>query len=343
LKFGFSGANLSTNVQNHEDIISVVKLGEDLGYESAWFSDRLRDTFVTLSMCAVKTNRIKLCSGVVNPFNRHPVITARAIAAVDDVSRGRAVLGIGVGNHYEVANNLGYDPSMGYERVKETAMIARRLFGGDWVDFDGKFFKITNVKLGVSCRPDIPIYIAASGNKILKVAGEVADGVIIPYGESKALEKGRAIVREAASLGGRKPDSISFVGWLMMSITDDKRKTINSMRGFCALIVVLSPKEWLVRMGMKEDFIDSIKKKYIASHIDPRQESSYWKSSTDLVSDDIVELLTLVGTTSEISRRLEEFVKLGYDEFSFLFPSADLAQKREIVQTFAREIMPGFS
>src|SRR5579875_3144441 len=219
MKFGFSGVNLSTNVEHYSDVVSVVKYGEELGYDSAWLSDRVRDTYVNLTACALATSRIRLLTGVINPYTRHPVINARAIATLDELSNGRMAMGLAVGNMVEMTKDLGFQTKAGYERVRELGIISRRLFSGESVTFEGKFFQIHDVKLGMKCRSNIPIYVAGSGPKIMEVAGEVGDGAIIPYTDPKVIEHAKNSVRIGAEKAGKKLDSIQLVSWLPTYIT----------------------------------------------------------------------------------------------------------------------------
>ncbi|MGI0079631.1 MAG: LLM class flavin-dependent oxidoreductase, partial [Nitrososphaerales archaeon] len=230
MMFGFSGVNLSTNVDHYMDVVSVVKYGEELGYDSAWLSDRVRDTYVNICACALATKKIRLATGVINPYTRHPVINARAVATLDELSNGRMAMGIAVGNMVEMTRDLGFPAKAGYDRVREVGVIARRLFAGESVNFEGKYFQIHDVKLGMKCRASIPIYVAGSGPKIMEVAGEIGDGAIIPYTDPKVIDHAKASVRAGAERGSRRFESIQLVSWLPTYITNEKQKVLDSLR-----------------------------------------------------------------------------------------------------------------
>src|SRR5579872_5774746 len=116
MKFGFSGGNLSTNIDSYFDVVSIVKYGEELGYDTAWISDRIRDAYVTMTACAQATSLIRLCTGVVSPFMRHPVANARSFATLDEICNGRQAMSFGAGNHL-AASELGFETKSSYERV----------------------------------------------------------------------------------------------------------------------------------------------------------------------------------------------------------------------------------
>jgi 5,10-methylenetetrahydromethanopterin reductase len=343
LKFGFSGVNLSTNVEHYTDVVSVVRYGEELGYDSVWISDRVRDTYVNITACALATTKIRLSPGVINPYTRHPVINARAIATLDELSNGRMAMGIAVGNMVEMTKDLGFETKAGFERVREVAIIARNLFRGETVTYEGKFFQIRNVKLGMKCRPDIPIYIAGSGPKIMEVAGEVGDGAIIPYSDPAVIEHVKKSIRKGMEKAGKDSYSVKLVSWLPTYITNEKQKVVDSLRGYAALMVLLSPLEWVKSIGVTEEDYDVIKRGYAkGAHVDPKLEAEYVKKAKEYVTDDIVQLFTIIGTTQEINGKMEELRKSGFDEFSLWVPSPILVEKRRVLETFANDTMVRF-
>jgi len=343
LKFGFSGVNLSTNVDHYNDVVSVVKYGEDLGYDSVWLSDRVRDTYVNLTAVALATSKIHLSTGMINPFTRHPVINARAIATLDELSNGRMGMGVAVGNMVEMTKDLGFETSSGYARVREMVTISKRLYAGETVTFEGKYFKIHDVKLGMKCRPDIPIYVAGQGPKIMEVAGELSDGAIIPYTDPAVMDHAKKSIRAGADRAGRKFDSVSLVGWFPTYITNDKQKVLDSLRGYGALMTLFAPMEWMKSFGVSEEQYNMIKRGYAkGAHVDPKLEAEYVKKAKEYVTDEIVQLFTLIGTTQEINNKVEDLVKSGFNEFSLWVPSPLLVEKRRVLEIFANDTMNRF-
>jgi len=343
MKFGFSGVNLSTNVEHYSDVVSVVKYGEELGYDSAWLSDRVRDTYVNLTACALATSRIRLLTGMINPYTRHPVINARAVATLDELSNGRMAMGIAVGNMIEMTRDLGFQTKGGSERVREVGLIARQLYEGKTVTFEGKYFQIHDVKLGMKSRPDIPIYVAGQGPKIMEVAGEIGNGAIIPYTDAKVIEHAKRSVKAGAERASKKFDSINLVSWLPTYITNEKQKVLDSLRGYGALMTLFSPLPWLESIGMTEEKFDVIRKGYAkGAHVDPKLEAEYVRKAKGYVTDEIVELFTLIGTSAEINSKMEDLRKSGFNEFSLWVPSPVLVEKRRVLETFANDTMQRF-
>jgi 5,10-methylenetetrahydromethanopterin reductase len=342
IRFGFSGANLSTNVDSFDEVVSVVKFGEDLGYDSAWITDRIRDAYVTLAACALATKRIRLCTGAVSSYSRHPLANARSFASLDELCNGRQAMCLTVGNK-EAAKQLGIDTSGGYERVKEMCVVTKKLFSGEAVNFEGKYFTLRGVTLGIKARKNIQVYVAGSGPKIMEVAGEVADGVIIPYGNAEIIKRAKESIRAGALRAGRNPESVNLVGWLPTYLTDDRERVLGSLRGFAAMQLVLSPFEWLRETGITEAKYLAIREKYSRRAIaDPKLDSDFWHRAREDISDDVVESLTLVGNSKQIVSKMDNFSKSGFSEFSLWLPTPDLAQKRRLLETFAVDVAPLF-
>ncbi|MGH2639551.1 MAG: LLM class flavin-dependent oxidoreductase, partial [Rhabdochlamydiaceae bacterium] len=213
MKFSFGGANLFGG-STADEAVDLVKYGEELGYETAWFSDNVRDPYAVMSAAATTTSKIKLGVGVTDPFKRHPLIAARSIATVDELCRKRAILGLGTGAYLETLRYYGISEkewrNTGYARVSEMIKFVRRLFQGQSAS-GSEFFKTEETRLLINTPRNIPIYVAGSGPKILEVAGQLADGVIIWAAEPKFLTSFLKYVRNGAEKAGRSMDSIDVV------------------------------------------------------------------------------------------------------------------------------------
>jgi 5,10-methylenetetrahydromethanopterin reductase len=144
--------------------------------------------------------------GVFNPYNRHPTLIAMEIGALDELAHGRASLGLGSGIGDRVTRmGLSYEKPLG--AVRDAITIVRGMLRGESVTYQGSVFSVTNVKLEYKAlRPDLPIYMAATGDQALRMCGRIADGLMIsnmcPPGYTvRALE----LLAEGAAKAGRQP------------------------------------------------------------------------------------------------------------------------------------------
>ena len=181
-------------------VTRAAQTAERLGYESAWIFDEglaMRDVYVTLTAVALGTDTIRLGTGVTNPYTRHPAMTANAIATLDELSEGRAFVGIGAGG------GMTLDPLVIERRtpiaaVTEMITALRRLFRGEAVDYDGSSIALRSARLPTS-RSDIEIWFAGRGPKMLAMAATQVDGVHLGNLHKQTISDSVALVRSNAT------------------------------------------------------------------------------------------------------------------------------------------------
>ena len=180
---------------------------ERSGFRTVWFAENLfqRGILPAASASAVATRTIGIGIGVFNPFNRHPSLMAMEAAALDELSAGRAILGLGVGVPPLIDRIAGFRRPLA--AMRDTVAIARGMLAGGTVTHLGAVFSAEEIGLGFApLRPDIPIHIAAMGPRMLRLAGEIGDGVLIsnmcpPAFTGHAI----ALAAEGAAAAGRAP------------------------------------------------------------------------------------------------------------------------------------------
>jgi 5,10-methylenetetrahydromethanopterin reductase len=174
------------------------------------------------------TRRLLIGVGIVNPFTRHPSLIAMEWGALDELAEGRAMLGIGAGIAAAV-RRLGFGWEQPLSAVREAIHIVRGLLRGEEVTYHGRMFAVDRVRLDHRPpRPDLPIFMAAVGERSLAVCGEIADGLIV----SNMLPSGytaraAAIVREAAAAAGRPaPGVVQYVPCVARPDRDQARRIV---------------------------------------------------------------------------------------------------------------------
>jgi len=167
------GGSLRTAVER-------VQLAEKLGYEAV-FSTQIgaRDGLMTLAAYACATSKIKLGTGVIPAFPRHPVALAYEAATLDEISGARLLLGVGTSHNITMENWYGIDMSKPLSQLKEYVSILRSLFTTGRVEHAGAFYKTNFAFMNYAPRADLPIYISGLSPNTLKFAGQAADGLIL--------------------------------------------------------------------------------------------------------------------------------------------------------------------
>ncbi len=180
-------------------IVELAVAAERLGYTRCWVYDEgltARDVYVTLAAIACNTERVMVGTGITNPFTRHPGATAAAIATLDELSGGRAFLGLGAGGGLTLGP-MRIERRRPITAVREMVDALRDLFAGETVDRAGEEVRFRNATLGYG-RPDIEIWLAGRGPRMLRLGGEVADGFVLSYVHKDALGDSVARIREGA-------------------------------------------------------------------------------------------------------------------------------------------------
>jgi alkanesulfonate monooxygenase SsuD/methylene tetrahydromethanopterin reductase-like flavin-dependent oxidoreductase (luciferase family) len=156
-------------------------LADKLGYDSAWFGE---DYFywggiATGTAVAERTENLSIGLGILTPLTRHPALTVMETAALDHISNGRLVMGYGAGVRYWM-NQMKLDYSSPMTAMREAVDASRKLYQGETITSDGRFYSFDNVKLNFDVyRSDPPIYLGVEGPKMLTLSGEIADGTVL--------------------------------------------------------------------------------------------------------------------------------------------------------------------
>jgi 5,10-methylenetetrahydromethanopterin reductase len=202
---------------------------ERAGFSTLWLAENPfgRGAWPAAVACAVAARRLRIGLGVFNPYNRHPTLMAMEIAAFDELTAGRAVLGIGAGIPSRV-RRLGVPTDRPVAAVRDAVAIARRLLRGEPVTYTGTVFSADGVRLDFTPpRADLPILTAAMGERALRLCGEIADGLMVSNLAPPAFtRRAVAIVREAAARAGRPAprEVVQYVPCAVRADGDEARR-----------------------------------------------------------------------------------------------------------------------
>lgn len=289
---------------------------ENLGYDDIWVPDErlLRNVYVSLATVAGATSRVGLGPAVTNPYTRHPVITASAIATIDELSGGRATLALGAGGGL---NAYGIERRHPAQALREMIEIVRRLTSGETITMSGGLFSLKEAHLDFPPIRTIPIYVAARGARILELAGEVGDGVIIGgFAQKGGIEYAQGLVGQGLRRAGRSPSEIDQMSWLFISASGDR----NAAR-------IAVSKQVLASLISSRPILDQIGVELpprLRAHLDstgwlyPRETAA---AAAALLPDHIVDAFAVHGTPADCVARLREIQACGINHFGFvLFP-----------------------
>jgi len=213
-------------------LVELAQLSEGLGYQSFWYTDVrfARECYVALTAVALQTSKIRLGPGVTDPYSRHPAITATTIATLDEVSGGRALLGLGTGG--TGFRELGIETKLPVAAMRETVEMVRALLRGGEVTVEGKVVSLHGGRLLFEPpRRDIPIYFATHGAQITVLAGRIADGVMIANTlDPKAFDFYAKKLAEGMAKDGRAEGSVDLALRVEACISDNDDAAFEVMR-----------------------------------------------------------------------------------------------------------------
>ena len=198
----------------------MAKLAEDHGFQNIWITDHYnnRDVWTTLAVLSMMTNRIRLGTGVTNPYTRNAAIISSSIASINELSGGRAILGIGPGDK-ATFEKMGIDWDKPLTRVRESVLAIRAFLAREQVSQPG--FKGAQMAFSTG---RIPIYIGAQGPKMLELAGAIADGVLINASHPEDFKFAVPMIRQGAEKAGRKPEDVDVCAYASFSADKDQAK-----------------------------------------------------------------------------------------------------------------------
>ena len=195
----------------------LAREAERRGYTDAWsFEADGLDCFTALAPVALATG-MRLGTAIANVFTRGPATLAMSAASLADLAPGRFCLGLGAGSQPIVEAWNGGRFALPATRVRETVQVVRAALSGQRVVFRGKTLSVDGFRLARPPAQPVPIYVAALRPGMLKVAGEVADGVILNWLSAQDVPRVVAVVREAAAAAGRDPDTVEITARLLIN------------------------------------------------------------------------------------------------------------------------------
>jgi len=314
---------------------------EEWGYDHLWCPDERfeRDVYVLLSLAALKTERAMLGTCVTNPYLRHPLMTATGIATVNELSDGRAVLGIGAGASAMFERQNMTRPSPPLIAIREAIVVIRAMLRGTKVDYEGRTMKFKRADLDFESRC-VPIYIASRGPRLFQLAGELADGVIIgSLASREGLRFAFENIRKGAERAGRDPKAIDVVFWSYTSMSDDEAEAKQHVKRI-VISSMWSSKSILRHLGVDDDAwrpIEETLKKGFAAGLDPE---AIYKQAYGQLSDEILDTWSVTGKPDRVARRVKDIIDAGVNQFA-LVPFAETEKDRRTMQKqFAETVIP---
>lgn len=302
---------------------------EDLGFDALWFIDHqlgMKDVYAAMYMAALATKRLEIGAAVTQFQTRHVSVTANATTALDELSNGRAILGVGAG--WVSVRSIGLTPNK-LSDVRSGIEVSKRLFAGETVTFNG-----TDAVLATARRA-IPIYLAVSQPNMLRLAGEICDGAILMGSADPEFCRWQLeYIYEGLKKSGRKRSDIVIDLTVTMSIDEDEAKAISDVRAWSTSQAATFD-VWKQMPPAWERFRPQFKQAAQIYHY--KDHLSLHAEHKQVVTDEFVQSVAIAGNLKSCIARLEKVAALDIDRITFALLSG--GRQRRLHQ-LARDVLP---
>ncbi len=293
------------------DGLDYARYAEEKGFEAVWQAESrlVRDAIVPMAAYAAVTEKIKVGSGVINNWTRNIGLLAATFLTLDDLAPNRIICGIGAWWD-PLARNVGIERKKPLLAMKETILVLRRLLNMERVSFQGEFVHVEGIELDVvhgRREPrHVPIMIGATGDQMMEMTGEIADGVVLNYCvppeyNDKALE----LLANGARKAGRNFEEIDRPQLVVCSVDLDHDKAIETTKMLLCQYLAQQP-HIAKASGVSQEVVTQIQ-----SILGWPATKEQINQAKHLVPDDLVHRITASGTPEEARAKVNEYRKRG--------------------------------
>ena len=344
-KYGFQrfGVCVPTRVPS-KDILRWAQVAEQEGLDIFCVGEALmvhrtlhyRGVMPVVAAMAQATERINICIRITGPHFRHPALLAIDAAAVDEISGGRLILGLGTMTRPMLDLEYRTHLARSVAGMRECIRAVRGVISGEEFSYDAPLidFHAQGTKLGFQpTRKTIPIYIGTSGENMFRLTGETADGLIITSSVAISpgfIRKAVSMVAEGANKAGRDLESIDVVTYPVVSISRDGDEARRSARAIVATRMARDHYGGFLDIhGISAERIDRIRGLVDSGNLEKAQSQ---------ITEEDVRSFCIAGTAEEVAKGLNSLDGLGVKTVCpMLYGSPD---PEEAVRLFARQVVP---
>ncbi|HEX6263029.1 MAG TPA: LLM class flavin-dependent oxidoreductase [Actinomycetota bacterium] len=293
------------------DGMRYVRDAEERGFEAVWQAESrlVREATVPMAAFAAVTDRIKVGSGVVNSWTRNVGLLAATFATLDELAPGRIMLGIGA--WWEpLASKVGVRRRKPLTAMREVVEVTRRLLAMERVTFHGEFVEVEDIEIdivhGDRSPKDVPIYIGATGMRMMELAGEIADGVLLNYLVSPEYDRAAmGALAAGAERAGRSVEDVDRPQLVVCSLDEDREAALDRARELVTQYLGQQP-HIMKASGVDQSLLDEIAE-VLTWPAGPEEIENAMR----LVPDDVVQMITASGTAEECRAKVREYVEAG--------------------------------
>ena len=298
-----------------EELLELARIVDGAGVSRLGISDVVlfRDSLQLQVLCASATRNVRIGSLVTNPYVRHPAIVAAALGTLNEVSKGRAFLGIGVGAGL---SGIGIEQQRPVRLLEEFLTVVRELLSGGEVNLDGPHYNIKGAMLQPDIAGPVPVVIGTRSRLVSRLAGGMADAVVVGAREltEEALLRYRAWVNEGAVAADRDPSDVDVAPRVTICVSHDGEKARRSVVLYAAHYLSLGGAEQSLLPAPEFERISSLASQASEWYFEP--DVSYPSELDSLVGPEIISRFAIAGAPAECLPKLEALRDMGFGSVS---------------------------
>lgn len=319
-----------------ERMAALARLVDGLGYDYLWVADErfFRECYVELAWCAAHTRHVALGPCVTDPFSRHPALTAMAMAALDEVSGGRAALGMGAGASGFA--EMGLSRAGSAEAIRAAVAMIRGLWRGERVTLRRGSLALEGAQLDFApARADVPVFVAGQGPRTMRLAGEIAQGLITSSCVTEAdVTRAVARLRDGAAAAGRSAEGLALVSRVNTCITTDRPAALAALKPMVLLRLKATCPDFRALEEVGLHVPDDLAERVGAAAYGPSLASL-----AAFVPEALVDGLCLAGPAEEVAERVRIMARAGVTQVA-IYPVATPGQDEEhVIRAFAERVL----
>lgn len=291
--------------------LDSVRYAESRGFEAVWQAESrlVRDAIVPMAAYAAVTNRLKVGSGVINNWTRNIGLLAATFLTLDDLAPNRIICGIGAWWD-PLARKVGIERKKPLTAMRETVTVLRRLLNMERVTFHGEFVHVDGIELDVvhgRREPrHVPIMIGATGEKMMELTGEIADGAVLNYcAPPEQNDRALELLEKGAQKAGRKLDDLDRPQLIVCSVDEDHDRAIDASKALLCQYLAQQP-HIAESSGVSQEVVAQIQ-----SILGWPATKEQIQRAKHLVPTELVYRITASGTPDEARAKVDEYVKRG--------------------------------
>ncbi len=313
-----------------DEVVSRGIYADKNGFEQYWIAENQfihLDPYVCLALCASKTSRVKLATGVTNTVFRHPSTIAGAMACIDRLSGGRALLCLGSGDTPVYMAGL---KAASVREMEDAVRLIKSLTAGIPTKVEKR-----EVVMNISKRT-LPVYLAAEGPKTLQAAGRVADGVLIGAGfDPEVIKWALGNLGEGAKQAGRRLSDVEIMAAGLVNIAKDRKEARDGVRGRLANRAHHNFR--FTYETVPSEHLEEVKNWMKLFDIDQALNEA---KQRELLPEYLVDRFSLTGTVQDVANAVENIRKLGINHIMIDPPFTGY---EKVMKVFAEDVMPRFT